>query len=144
MTNITWSWQWWHHPKKKNLKDLTMQGVRWTHCWHWIKKWKGWKKNPLKRNFIHFMRTSLNGNGINPHKLKVRKDIVQEKVMEVFGKGTFWLSFQYIKCRDAKMKIWVEKIWPLCYEKMEMHYTKFIAKEFALDIDAKKLEITIY
>jgi len=42
------------------------------------------------------------------------------------------------------MKIRVEKIWPLCYEKMEMHYTKFIAKEFALGIGANKLEIAIY
>jgi hypothetical protein len=32
----------------------------------------------------------------------------------------------------------------LCYENMEMHYTKFIAKEFALSIGAKKLEIAIY
>ncbi len=102
------------------------------------------KKKSLEKKFIHFMRTHLNGNGTNPHKLKVRKDIVQEKIMEVFGKGTFWLSFQYIKCCDAKMKIQVEKIWPLCYEKMDMHYTKFIAKEFALGIGANKLEIAIY
>jgi hypothetical protein len=47
------------------------------------------KKPLLKRNFMHFMRTSMNGNGTNPHKLNVRRDIMQEKIMEVFGKGTF-------------------------------------------------------
>jgi hypothetical protein len=39
------------------------------------KKMERLKKPPLKRIFINFMRTSLNGNGINPRKLKVRRDI---------------------------------------------------------------------
>lgn len=38
-----------------------------------------------------------------------------------------------------KSKARVEEIWPKCYGKLEMPYTKLIAKEFALGIIVKKL-----
>lgn len=39
------------------------------------------------------MKASLNGNGINPHKLKLRKDIAQRKSHGGFLQGHILIKF---------------------------------------------------
>lgn len=51
--------------------------------------------------------------------------------------------FWYTKCQDLDIKAKVEKIWPLCHGKAKTHYSKLIAKEFALGIVAEKLNKVI-
>jgi len=45
------------------------------------------KKPPPKRDFAYFMKICLHGASINPHRLKAGRDVPQEKLVEVFGKG---------------------------------------------------------
>jgi hypothetical protein len=45
------------------------------------------KKPPPKRDFAYFMKIGLHGAGINPHSLKAGRDLPQEKLVEVFGRG---------------------------------------------------------
>jgi hypothetical protein len=47
-------------------------------------------------------------------------------------------GFWYTECQDPSIKAKVENIWPLCYGKTKMHYSKLIAKEFALGIVTEK------
>jgi hypothetical protein len=96
------------------------------------------KKPPSERDFSYFMKIRLSGLGINLHKLKVGHDVPMEKLVETFGKAIPRSRFWYIECRDLDMKVKVEKIWLLCYGKVEMHYSKLITKEFALGIVVKK------
>jgi hypothetical protein len=45
------------------------------------------KKPPPKRDFAYFMKIGLHGAVTNPHRLKAGRDVPQEKLVEVFGKG---------------------------------------------------------
>jgi hypothetical protein len=47
------------------------------------------KKPPLKIIIIHVMRTSLNGNGTHPHKLKLRKKLCKKKSWRVLARAYF-------------------------------------------------------
>jgi hypothetical protein len=60
--------------------------------------------------------------------------VAQEKLVETFGKAIPWSRFHYMECQDLDIKAKVEKIWPLCYGKVKMPYSKIITKEFALGI----------
>jgi hypothetical protein len=80
----------------------------------------------------------LTRDGINPHRLKVGRDIFLEKLVEVFGKGTPRFGFCYIECRDPQVKAKVEKFWPFYYGKAKMPCSKLIVKGFALEIVARE------
>jgi hypothetical protein len=45
------------------------------------------KKPPLKRDFTYFMKIGLHCAGTSPHKLKAGRNVPQEKLVEVFGRG---------------------------------------------------------
>jgi hypothetical protein len=85
------------------------------------------------------MKIELNGLGINLHRLKVGRDVPMEKLVETFGKAIPRSRFWYIECQDPDIKVKVEKVWLLCYGKVEMHNSKLITKEFALGIVVEKL-----
>jgi hypothetical protein len=51
-----------------------------------------------KHGFAYFMKVGLNGTWTNPHRLKVERDVPQEKLVETFGKATPHLGFQYMEC----------------------------------------------
>jgi hypothetical protein len=52
------------------------------------------KQPPPEWDFAYSMRVGLSGARINPHRLKVRRDVLQEKLVETFGKVTFCSGFQ--------------------------------------------------
>lgn len=97
------------------------------------------KKPPSERDFSYFMKIRLSGLRINLHRLKVGCDVPMEKLIETFGKAISRSRFWYIECRDLNIKVKVEKIWLLCYGKVEMHNSKLITKEFTLGIVVEKL-----
>jgi hypothetical protein len=39
------------------------------------------QKPPLKRDFAYFMKIGLNSSGINPHRLKVGRDLLMQKLV---------------------------------------------------------------
>ncbi len=47
------------------------------------------KKPPPKRDFAYFMKIGLHGASTNPHRLKAKRDVPQEKLLKVFKRGTF-------------------------------------------------------
>jgi hypothetical protein len=46
------------------------------------------KKPRPKRDFTYFMKIGLHGASTNPHRLKAGRNVPQEKLVEVFGRGT--------------------------------------------------------
>lgn len=44
------------------------------------------------------MKIRLTKVEVNPHQLKAKKDVFNEKLVETFGKGTPCSNFCYIKC----------------------------------------------
>jgi hypothetical protein len=43
---------------------------------------------PPKKDFAYFMKIGLHGASTNPHRLKVKRDVPQEKLLKVFKRGT--------------------------------------------------------
>jgi hypothetical protein len=82
----------------------------------------------------------LNSSRTNPLGLKFSQEVTHDKLVKIFGKAILHSTFRYTKCRNPQIKTKVEKLWPLCYGKAEMPSSKFIVKEFVLDIVAKKLQ----
>ncbi len=58
------------------------------------------KQALLEWDFSYFMKVGLSGARINPHTLKVGKDVLQEKLVEPFGKMSFCSRFKV--CRTLK------------------------------------------
>jgi hypothetical protein len=51
------------------------------------------KQPPLEKDFSYFMKIGLSGARTNLNKLKVGKDVPQEKLMETFNKATLHSRF---------------------------------------------------
>jgi hypothetical protein len=51
------------------------------------------KKPPPQKDFQFFVNIGLNGTRNNPHKLKAKHEVSNEKLVEIFGKVTPCSSF---------------------------------------------------
>jgi hypothetical protein len=47
-----------------------------------------YKKPPFERDLEYFVKVGLPGVDVNPHKLKVDKDVANEILLEIFKKVT--------------------------------------------------------
>lgn len=75
-------------------------------------------KKPLpKRDKSYFQEVcSLpQGNGVNPHNLKEKRDIPIAIVLAKFGKLTGRSSFKIGQCTDPALHKHVQHIWSFCY-----------------------------
>jgi hypothetical protein len=46
------------------------------------------KKPPPQKDFQYFVKIGLNGTRNNPHRLKAKLEVSNEKLVEIFGKAT--------------------------------------------------------
>jgi hypothetical protein len=51
-------------------------------------KMERYKKPPFERDLEYFVKVGLPGVDVNPHKLKVDKDVANEILLEIFKKVT--------------------------------------------------------
>jgi hypothetical protein len=85
------------------------------------------------------MNIRLTRVGVNPHQLKAKKDVFNEKLMETFGEGIPCYNFCYIKCCTQHQGQSGEDMVTMLWEGKKS-YSKLIAKKFALGIVVKKFE----
>ena len=78
----------------------------------------------------------LNGTGINPHKSRDTREILQSDLTSVFGPQRAKSGFWFGDVKNPKVKSAIARLYPIVYQKPSLIKTKLIGKEFAIGIVA--------
>jgi hypothetical protein len=93
---------------------------------------------PPPQNLDYFKNVcGLSATGMNPHKLQEWKDVPSDGLRVMFGKETPCSGFRFKDCKEPNIQEFMQKIWPLCYDKPNIALGRLLSKEFCFGVYAQ-------
>ncbi len=83
---------------------------------------------------------NLSHEGINCHRLKTRKNLLETKMIKVFGLARGRSGYSFVDVHDDKELNRIKELYPIVYGKSIVPKTKLLGKEFAKGIVVKVVE----